>query len=583
MNRYRLTGRLESSELSELYAALRGDDEAVVIKLFHARTSDVRYALELAETARRLAPVRAPGIVRIVDVGLVKDRLAVVRQAVDGIDLGQLLRRLTAREFLLSPTVAVGLVVQLLELLHAAHEARAVHGALTPGNVLLTPAGLPAVFDFGALRALSAVPALRRSYGARGRDAYRAPEVVKGDAPVAGSDVYSAGAILYELLTLREPLAERTSGTLTTRTHAVPPPSRLDRRLDARLDPIVLRALELSATRRYHSAREFAHALRNFLANNGGLPPPDALRRMLETMRVGDATLNLGPVPFSEPFTLREVHGAGLAPVTEATERVEPRPSFSGPRPSDVVDGPPAEPPHEAGTDPGQGGPLERGGDAAAGPPPRPALAPPWKDGLEVTRPLDAAALPRDTDEQPLEASERLWIADTRRQRRRLYVLLAVAAAGGLAVFLGLERFAGAGVLPTLSEPPPASAAGASPGAATPPTDDPALRTVNGALRRYVEAAGETVEAAPEEPDREEAFHRPPRDEDAAFLSLTADVPSVVYIDDLRVRRAPPLMRYPVEPGVRRILIESAGGERRSFDLAFEKGQLRKLDEHFGR
>jgi serine/threonine-protein kinase len=76
-------------------------------------------------------------------------------------------------------------------------------------------------------------------------------------------------------------------------------------------------------------------------------------------------------------------------------------------------------------------------------------------------------------------------------------------------------------------------------------------------------------------------LHRPVPKERAAFLSLSSDVAAVVYIDDLRVKKKTPLVRYPVEPGLRHILLETATGERKAFDVELQKGQLKKLDERF--
>lgn len=719
MSRYRLTGRVETGELSELYAGLRDEDEPVVLKLFHAKTSDVRYAQELAETARQLGTIRARGIVRYLEIGLLKDRLAVVRQAVEGVTLGQVLSKLTSKEYVLPPPLAMWVIIQVLETVQLAHDAGAIHGALTPGNILLDPDGFPAICDFGALKALHAVPGLRKSFAGRGRDAYRAPEVAKGDEPSIESDIYSLGAITYELLTLREPIGDR-SGTMSTRSGILPPPSRLDRRLNARLDPIVMRALELSEGRRFRGAGEFATALRNFLANNGGIPPADDLHRFLEPLRPKDAALNLGPVPVADAFVLREVRGADLPPVTERTQVVELRPSFSGPRPFDLPlstdpaaetmqasplfeeyrepvrssgltdpgeEGRPSglkavprgmlEPKFEEDTSPSHAGPLEKGWEAPSGaPPPKPrnprggpqpqvvtgrpvarnprvkfiedfsspetdaggvqeertaranldqlkeALAagarekePPKASGpkgmlpppprnmkvMEITGPLDYAAMPPDTNQgipKPLNTSERYLADDAKRRKRMLMVALGLAFIGAFSFALAIRRY-GTGKRGVVPEAP------AGPGNASEPYD-PAYQTVNGALKKYFRTEEEGKEPPPlpqrpvptfeapgpalTPPQKAEAandpddshFHRPPPRDRAAFLSLTSDIPAIVYIDDQRVKRRTPLLKYPVQPGVRKVVLESVeSGDRRNLELAFEKGKLRKVEQKF--
>ena len=134
---YRLTGRTETGDLAELYEALLLPTIPVAVKLFLPRTSDPAYARELAETVRRLQPVRHPGLLHVVDLGFVRQRLAVVREDVDGFTLGVALQRLNTKEVLLPPTVALSIVIQLLDAVQLAHDAGVVHGALTPGNLLL--------------------------------------------------------------------------------------------------------------------------------------------------------------------------------------------------------------------------------------------------------------------------------------------------------------------------------------------------------------------------------------------------------------------------------------------------------------
>ncbi|MBM7116547.1 serine/threonine protein kinase [Archangium primigenium] len=344
---YRLTGRTEAGELSELYEAVQEPEGLpVVIKLFTAKTSDTRYATTLAATYGVLNPLSAEGVVHVLDMGFVKNRLAVVREAVDGPSLGLALQRLNTKEVILPPSVALSLIIQILDAVDLAHGAGVVHGAITPANVLLSRDGHPHVCDFGALQALLAVPELKRAF-ARGRSAYRAPEVGKGGEPTSLSDLYSIGAIAYELLTLREAVIGDGGGGVSTRRAALPPPSRLDRRLHAKLDPIILRALEATPTRRYGSCAEMAQALRGFLSNQGGLPGAEDVRRFItELVPNGVSLTTPGPVPFAEAFPLTPISGvSSLAQLrADALEKsVVARVPFSpAPNDADTMDAPPA-------------------------------------------------------------------------------------------------------------------------------------------------------------------------------------------------------------------------------------------------
>jgi eukaryotic-like serine/threonine-protein kinase len=328
MTQYTLAGRIESGELADLYRATRSDGHSVMVKLFHPRTSDQAYAKDLAGTVRALGPVRHPGIVTTFELGLVKQRLAVVSDDVAKVNLGQALTRLNTKEVLLAPGLAVAMALELLEALGLAHQAGVLHGGITPGNVLLTPEGHCAIRDFGALKALFACKPLAQQFGARGRSAYRAPENTRGDELSIEGDLYSVAAILYSLLTLKEPSTGEGSN-VSTRRAQIPPPSRIDRRLNARLDPVLMRALDSAPARRYRSAHDFAQGLRDFLAANGGLPPRDEARRFVTTLFPAEVNIeHLGPVPFAESFVLDEVTGANLDLSAEHAPEPAPRKPF---------------------------------------------------------------------------------------------------------------------------------------------------------------------------------------------------------------------------------------------------------------
>ena len=320
---YRLVGRLEQSELADLFRAEKGSTP-VVVKLFHPKTTDAAYARVVADTARKLQAVSRPGIAHVLDVGLAQGRLAIVREDVGRAPLSLVLQRLNTREVHLHPTLALTLILELLGLVGEANASGVVHGALTPGNVHLSDDGKIGVSDFGALAALQASPALKRAFAGRGRSSYRAPE---GSAePAVAQDVYALGAIAYELLTLRE--ASLGKAGVSTRADRLPPPSRLVRRLNARVDPVIMRALESSPARRYKSCGDFADALRDFLLGQGGVSGPEDAKRFVAELFPNEVQVNqLGPVPFSD-FTLDDIAGVGT--LEDASIDVPERTPFSG-------------------------------------------------------------------------------------------------------------------------------------------------------------------------------------------------------------------------------------------------------------
>lgn len=326
---YRLTGRLEQSQLADLFRGERVEArESVIIKLFHLKTSDAAYARVIADVSRQLQSVTHPGVARVLDVGLVDGHLAVVRQDTGKYTLGLALQRLNTREVFLPPALALALSLELLDVMTAAHAAGVVHGALTPGNVILGDDGTISVADFGALSALQASPTLKRNFGQRGRNSYRAPEIGAQDPATTSSDVYTLGAIIYELLTLRE--ASTGNANVSTRAERLPVPSRLVRRLHSRIDPVIMRALESNAGRRHRTCAEFAEGIREFLVSQGGVPPREDLKKFIGELFPNEVQLSAtGPVPFERQFELTDIAGVGAVEADEAVPVVD-RPSFSG-------------------------------------------------------------------------------------------------------------------------------------------------------------------------------------------------------------------------------------------------------------
>lgn len=438
--RYQLTRLIEAGELANLYGAERSDGVAVVVKLFHPKTTDLAYAQKFAELSRRVRTLPEGLVAHTLDLGLVNRQLAVVREDVDGVSLGQVLRRLNSKEVAIVPPLALGLVIEIADALERAHGAEVLHGALTPGNVLLASAGFLSLCDFGVLRAIDAAPGLRKVFGSTGRNNYRAPEVTRGEPSTVSSDVYSLGAIAYELLTLKEPVQERAGQSVSRGKSGLPAPSRIERRLNARIDPIILRALDANPQRRFRSANELAQGIRNFLSASGGLPGAADVRKLVLEVKALVPAVNVESLPLQGQFELAPIEGAQLVASGERSGFFTSRPPFSGgevavqehsessnpslasipPRSGEGSDGrgdPPRrsgagvraaaartfeEPESEVGTHPGAAGPLERGWDAPPGAqPPKPRrskgegfsgeLMPPKNPRLKVVEDFGAA------------------------------------------------------------------------------------------------------------------------------------------------------------------------------------------------
>jgi serine/threonine-protein kinase len=217
--------------------------------------------------AEAIAQLRHPNIVQIYDVGEYKGLAYFSLEFCEG---GRL--SVKVREAPLRPAEAAALVERLAGAVQAAHEAGVVHRDLKTGNVLLLADGTPKITDFGLAKRFEAANPLSTNPGSNpkpreeitrtdavlGTPSYMAPEQAFGDIRAVGllADVYSLGAILYDLLTGRPPfLGPTTHDTLEQVRHREPtPPRRLEPNLPRDLETICLKCLEKYQSDRYSSA-----------------------------------------------------------------------------------------------------------------------------------------------------------------------------------------------------------------------------------------------------------------------------------------------------------------------------------------
>jgi tetratricopeptide (TPR) repeat protein len=223
-------------------------------------TARVRFRTEAEAVAR----VQHPNIVHIYEVGEYGGRPFLALEYVEG---GSLLRKVAGKAQ--PEREAARLVETLARAVYATHQRGIVHRDLKPTNILLTADGTPKITDFGLAKVLDADISPTRTEMLIGTPSYMAPEQAAGDAKKVGAsaDVYSLGAILYELLTGRAPFQGVTVlNTLEqVRTQEPVPPRHLRRALSLDLETICLKCLEKNPGNRYPTAEALADDLRCFL------------------------------------------------------------------------------------------------------------------------------------------------------------------------------------------------------------------------------------------------------------------------------------------------------------------------------
>lgn len=174
----------------------------------------------------------------------------------------------------------VRLGMQLSEGLAAAHAEGVVHRDLKPGNLRLTPDGRLKILDFGLAKLLRPVSdvavteSLSQTHGAVGTLPYMAPEQLRSEPADARSDVWAAGAVLYEMATGRRPFPQASSPMLTDAIlrQAPPPPRAVNANLSPELERILSKSLEKDPEHRYQSAKELGADLRRLGVSQTAAP-----------------------------------------------------------------------------------------------------------------------------------------------------------------------------------------------------------------------------------------------------------------------------------------------------------------------
>jgi serine/threonine-protein kinase len=216
------------------------------------------------------------GIVSIFEVGEHDGHPFYSMQYIEGTTLAKRLA-----EGPLPPREAAELLAKVAEAVQAAHARGVLHRDLKPSNILIDAAGEPRVSDFGLAKRLEAGDSVTHTGAILGTPCYMSPEQAAGSRGDVGpaSDVWSLGAILYQMLTGRPPFqAASPMDTLLAVLEADPPlPRSIDPQVDRDLEMIALKSLQKPQDLRYASASGLAADLRAYLvgepvaARRGGL------------------------------------------------------------------------------------------------------------------------------------------------------------------------------------------------------------------------------------------------------------------------------------------------------------------------
>ena len=280
LGHYRIIEPIGAGGMGVVYRAQDEQlDRDVAIKVLPTGTlADEAARKRFRKEALALAKLNHPNIATIFEFSAHNSTDYLVTEYISGLALDE---KLLAGA--LSEKEVVGLGIQLAQGLSAAHERGIVHRDLKPANLRLTSDGRLKILDFGLAQLMphaskiGLTATLTQSQEVTGTLPYMAPEQLRGGVADARTDIWAAGAVLYEVATAHRPFEEKVPTALAGDIiHKAPaPPRKMRSELSAKLEAVILKCLEKEPSNRYSSARELQSDLERLIT---GVTPLAARR-----------------------------------------------------------------------------------------------------------------------------------------------------------------------------------------------------------------------------------------------------------------------------------------------------------------
>jgi serine/threonine protein kinase/tetratricopeptide (TPR) repeat protein len=322
LGKYEIVAKIGQGAMGDVYKAhdpiLNRD---VAIKTMSASIgADEELRKRFHREAQAAARLNHPGIVSVYDFGEEGGKIYMAMELLEGKDLRALIGKVP-----MSLDRKLTMLVQISEAMAFAHAKEVVHRDLKPGNIHIQPNGQIKIMDFGLARLASSE--MTRTGMVMGTPNYMSPEQVRGERADARSDVFSLGAVFYEILANRKPFeADSLHAVLFQVMQGEPEPlENLVPDAPQEIIDIIRAALSKDPVQRFNNAGEMVDALRQV---TGQLAQPATM--------VGDATV-VGEAP-SGPGSRAPGSGSGSRPPSSVgSVALRNRPGSHPPRPSTVT------------------------------------------------------------------------------------------------------------------------------------------------------------------------------------------------------------------------------------------------------
>ncbi|MGI9184552.1 MAG: Stk1 family PASTA domain-containing Ser/Thr kinase [Solirubrobacteraceae bacterium] len=294
--RYKVLARLGSGGMADVFLA---EDQQlgrkVALKLLHGRfAADPDFVERFRREAQAAAGLQHPHVVSVYDRGSWDDTYYIAMEYLPGRTLKQLIRE----EAPLPPVRAIEITLQILKAARFAHRRGVIHRDLKPHNVIVDDSDQAKVTDFGIARA--GASDMTETGSIMGTAQYLSPEQAQGHAVEAGSDLYSIGVVLYEMLTGRVPFDADAAVTIALKhvSEAPTPPRQTNPAIPAELEQVVLWVLNKNPGDRPADADQLIAALESVRATLlGGQGHHTASMAAIAPLVIPE------PFPYPEPST----------------------------------------------------------------------------------------------------------------------------------------------------------------------------------------------------------------------------------------------------------------------------------------
>ncbi|MGH7677633.1 MAG: protein kinase domain-containing protein, partial [Gemmatimonadaceae bacterium] len=259
IGKYRILEQIGEGAMGVVYKATDPVlNRTVAIKVMNeGLAQDTALRERFLREAQSAGSLQHPNLVTIYDFGETSGHLYIAMEYIEGADLEDLLTQNAPMPL----PAKLDLMIDVLNGLSFAHRRGVIHRDIKPANIRIDQEGRARIMDFGVAKMEKSN--LTGTGVMMGTPNYMAPEQITGTDLTAQADLWSVGAVLYELLTNKKPFGADTLHRVLFRIVSEPPTELLELNPDLplALDHVVKRALEKDPTKRYATASEFANAL----------------------------------------------------------------------------------------------------------------------------------------------------------------------------------------------------------------------------------------------------------------------------------------------------------------------------------